>query len=167
MGDENFITLLLRHEKGKKALGAGRRNVRQNPCSDVPCIVALLRAFFAGQHAMEGRHGKRRRRLSLGPSDDKALWSADTLSGWLLDACKVVRCRPPEGFSWTSHNLCNGSTSAANAIGTRLTDIHYIGGWSTNSTVLTTKYIDFAMLPTPAAHLFFGYLCKGVPYEGC
>ncbi len=46
-------------------------------------------------------------------------------------------------------------------------DIRYIGGWSTSSTVLTAKYIDFAMLPTPAARLFLGYLCKGVPYEGC
>ncbi len=87
--DENFITLLLRHEKGKKALGAGRRNVRQIPCNVVPRIAALMRAFFVGQHSMEGRHGKRLRRWSLGPSKDKALWSADTLSSWLLDAYKL------------------------------------------------------------------------------
>jgi hypothetical protein len=72
-----------------------------------------------------------------------------------------------EGFGWTSHNLRKGATSAANAIGVHLTDIRYVGGWSTSSTVLEAKYIDFAMLPTPANRIFFGYLCKGAPHEGC
>ena len=60
--DDMFVTLLLREEKGKKALGAGLRIVRQIPCSEAPRFVALLRAFFAGQHSMEARHGKRLRR---------------------------------------------------------------------------------------------------------
>ena len=165
--NDECITLLLRDEKGKKALGAGRRNVRQIPCSQAPRFAALLRAFFAGQDSMKGRNGKRLRRWALFPPDDKALWSADTVSGWLLQACNAVKCQPPEGFCWTSHSLRKGAASAANAIGVRLTDIRYAGGWSTNSTVLEAKYIDFAMLPTPAARLFFGYLCKGAPSEGC
>ncbi len=74
---------------------------------------------------------------------------------------------PPEGLSWTSHSLRKGVASAANAIGVRLTDIRYASEWSTNSTVLEAKYIDFAMLPTPAARLFFGYLCKDAPHESC
>ena len=79
-----------------------------------------------------------------------------------------MQCHPPpEGFTWTSHNLRKGSASVANAIGVHLTDIRYAGGWSTNSTVMEAKYIDFAMLPTTAARLFFGYMCKGAPYEGC
>ena len=88
--DISFITLLLRHKKGKKALGAGLLNVRQIPCSEALRFAALLRAFFVGQHSMEGRHGKRLRRWSLGLSKDTALWSADTVSGWLLDACNGV-----------------------------------------------------------------------------
>jgi hypothetical protein len=40
--DNSFITLLLRQEKGKKALGAGLLNVRQIPCSEAPRIAALL-----------------------------------------------------------------------------------------------------------------------------
>ncbi len=67
----------------------------------------------------------------------------------------------------TSRSLRKGATFAANAIGARLPDIRYVGGWSTNSTVLEAKYIDFAMLPTPAARLFFSYLCKGSPHECC
>ena len=90
-----FITLLLRQEKGRKALGAGLLNVRQIPCNEASRFAALLRAFFAGRHSMEGRHGKRLRLWSLGPSEDTTLWSADTLSGWLLDACNVVQCHPP------------------------------------------------------------------------
>ncbi len=80
---------------------------------------------------------------------------------------KLSTAAPPEGFSWTSHNLRKGVASASNAIGARLTDIRYAGGWSTNSTVLEAKYINFAMLPTPATRLFFGYLCKNAPSEGC
>ncbi len=68
---------------------------------------------------------------------------------------------------YTSHSLRKGAASAAYAIGARLADIRYAGGWSTNSNILEAKYTDFAMLPTPAARLFFGYLCKGTPHEGC
>jgi len=85
-----FVTLLLREEKGKKALRAGLRNVRQIPCSEAPRFAALLRAFFAGHHSMEGRHGKRLRRWSLGPSEATPLWSANTVSGWLLHACNAI-----------------------------------------------------------------------------
>jgi len=165
--DNDFVTRLLRDEKGKKALGAGRRNVRQIPCIKAPRFAALLRAVFAGQHTMKGRQGQRLRRWCLCPSEDTTLWSADTVSGWLLLTCNAVQCHPPEGFSWTSHNLRKVAASAANAIGVRLTDIRYVGGWSINSTLPEAKYIDFATLPTPAARLFFGYLLKGTPSEGC
>ncbi len=49
------------------------------------------------------------------------------------------------------------------AIGANLTDIRYAGGWSTNSTVLEAKYIDFTMRPSLAAWIFFGYLYRGTP----
>ena len=94
--DNMFITLLLREEKGKKALEAGLRNVRQISRSEAPRSAALRRVFFAGQHSMEGRHGERMRRWSLWPSEDTELWSADTVSGWLLDACNAVQCHPPK-----------------------------------------------------------------------
>ncbi len=103
----------------------------------------------------------------MGPSKELAPWSEDTVSGWLLEACKSIHCHPLNGFRWTSHILRKGTASAANAIGACLTDIRYVGGWSTYSTVLEAKYIDFATMPTPAAHLFFGYMCKGTPHEGC
>ena len=103
----------------------------------------------------------------MGPSEDVELWSTDTVTGWLHEAREVVKCQHYEGFSRTSHNLRKGVASAAIAIGARLPDIRYVGKWSTNSTVLEATYIDFTMLPTPAARLFFGHLCKGAPYKGC
>jgi hypothetical protein len=60
--DNDFVTLLLRDEKGKKALGAGRRNVLHIPCSKAPRFAALLRDFFASQHSIKGRNGQRLRR---------------------------------------------------------------------------------------------------------
>ena len=37
------------------------------------------------------------------------------------------------------------------------------GGWSTKSTVMEAKYVDFTIKPTKAALLFFGYLKKDCP----
>ena len=73
----------------------------------------------------------------------------------------------PRRFQLDSHILRKVIASVAIAIGARLTNIRYVGGWSTNSTVLEAKYIDFAMLSTPASRLFFGYMYKGTPHEGC
>ncbi len=70
---------------------------------------------------------------------------------------------PPAGLAWTSHSLRKGDVSAAYAIGARLANIRYAGGWSTNSTVLEAKYIHFTMRVSPAACIFFGYLYKGRP----
>jgi hypothetical protein len=92
--DDNFVTLLLRQEKGKKALGVGLTSVRQIPYREAPRFAALLRAFFAGHHSMEGRLKTRQRRWALGPYEDLALWSAVTVSGWLLEACNIVKCTP-------------------------------------------------------------------------
>ncbi len=61
--------------------------------------------------------------------------------------------RPPPGFSWTSHSLRKGTASAANAIKIAINDIRCAGGWSTNSTVLEAKYIDFAMALSEAAYV--------------
>jgi hypothetical protein len=84
-----------------------------------------------------------------------------TLPEWLRAGFIAAGHLPPEGFRWTSHSLQKGTASAANAIGARLTNIRYQGGWPTNSKVLEAKYIDFTMQPSAAARLFFGYLCKG------
>jgi hypothetical protein len=93
--DDMFVTLLLQEEKGKKALRAGLRNVQHIPCSESTRFTALLRAFFAGEYSMEGRHGKHMRRWPLVPSEDTTLWSADTVSRWLIHACNAVQCLPP------------------------------------------------------------------------
>ena len=70
---------------------------------------------------------------------------------------------PPAGFSWTSHSLRKGTASAANAIKVPINDIRYAGGWSTNSSVLEKKYIDFSMAPSKAAYTIFGHLKRDTP----
>jgi len=161
--NDTHITLLLRHEKGKKDLQEGQMRSRQVPCQGVPRIATVLAAFLTKACAM----GKRTRRWSLSPAEDKEVWSASTLSGWLQAAYTAAQHHPPAGFAWTSHSLRKGSASAANAIGVRMTDIRYAGGWSTNSSVLEAKYIDFAMAPTPAAWIFFGWLYRAGPDGDC
>ena len=64
---------------------------------------------------------------------------------------------------WTPHNLRKGVASDAYAIKAPLTNIRYAWGWSTNSTVLESWYIDFTMRPKQAALLFFDYLKKDTP----
>ena len=71
---------------------------------------------------------------------------------------------PSMFFCWTSHSLRKVAASIAYAIKAPLIDIRYAGGWSTNSTVLESKYVDFTMRPTQAALVFFGYLKKDTPF---
>jgi len=51
----------------------------------------------------------------------------------------------PSPFSTGQKN--SYEASAANAIKVSLNNIHYGGGWSTNSIVLEAKYFDFAIHP--------------------
>ena len=48
---------------------------------------------------MKKRQGPPLRRWALSPAEESELWSADTVSGWLLEACKVVDCCPPPRVS--------------------------------------------------------------------
>ena len=154
--DDDFLTLRLRFEKRGKSRRAGRRNIRQTRSAALPRVAALLRGFFRGTESM----GLRLRRWALAPEEDTAAWSAETVSDWLRVAYLATDHRPPEGFKWTSHSLRKGAASAAYAIKVPLADIKYAGGWSTTSTVLEAKYIDFSMEPTRAAFLFFGHLLR-------
>jgi hypothetical protein len=52
-----------------------------------------------------------------------------------------MRERPPEGFSWTSHSLRKGTTTAAYNVGVTLRKIKYFGGRSTESS-FDLDYID-------------------------
>ena len=123
----------------------------------------MLAAFFTWAWAM----GPRTRRWALAPVEETKLWTTKNLSRWLTTAYTTARCLPPAGFAWTSHNIRKGAPSAAYAIGARLMDIRYAGGWSTSSTVLEAKYIDFTMRPSPVAWIFFGYLYRGTSRGEC
>ena len=116
----------------------------------------MLAAFLTKARSM----GQRNRRWALSHAEDKEQM---VLSGWLEAAYTTTLHRPPKGFAWTSHSLRKGSASAANAIGVQLPAIRYTGEWSTHTTVLEKKYIDFSMQPTPAAWIFFGWRHKGGP----
>jgi hypothetical protein len=53
--DDTHITLLLRHEKGNKAMNEGHRNARQVPTTEVPIIEAMLATFFTYAGSMGWR----------------------------------------------------------------------------------------------------------------
>ena len=89
------------------------------------------------------------------------------MTTWLHEAFTTkVGHGPPPGFCLTSYTLRKGAASAAYAITVRLNDIRYAGGWSTKSTDLESKFVDFTMRPTKAALLFFAYLKKNYPCIG-
>ncbi len=157
MVTNDHITLRLREEKGHKALRAGMRNTRHIACSDLPRVGNLLRAYFPG---IDTKGPPLARRWALSHEEDKAQWTASTLSTWLQYAFTKAGQFPPPGFCWTSHILRKGAASAAYAIKVRLTDIRYAGGWSTSSTVPESKYVDFTMKSIEAALLFCGYVKK-------
>eukprot|EP00873_Tetraselmis_striata_P022830 jgi/Tetstr1/443094/TSEL_031150.t1 len=96
---------------------------------------------------------------SISPLESSATWSVSaTLTEWLREAYLAAGARPPTGFKWTSHSLRKGAASAASCVGVPLPAIKHMGDWSKNSEVVTGKYIDPTMRPTPAAWRFFGWL---------
>ena len=160
--DTTHITLRLGKEKGQHARHEGRKNTRQILRGDMPRVANALAAFFKGVERM-GR--PRAHRWALSKDEDKCSWTANESTRWLQAAYKAAGHCPPPGFSWTSHSLRKGAASAANAIKVALNDIRYAGGWSTNSTVLEDKYIDFAMAPSEAAYVFFGHMKRDTPQD--
>ena len=145
MVTNNYTTLRLREEKGHKDLREGMRNKRQIVCSGLPRVGHMLRAYFVGTSTMGP---PLTRRWALSHEEDKAHWTASTLSTWLHEVFTKAGHSPPRlGFRWTSHNLRKGAASDAYAIKIPLTDIRYAGGWSTSSTILESKYVDFTMRP--------------------
>jgi hypothetical protein len=121
-----------------------------------------MQAFFV---LTEKENKKGTMRWAMIQDEENCVWTASTSTQWLQLAFEATGNNPPKGFSWTSHNLRKGAASAANAIKVPLDDIRYSGGWSTNSTVLEAKYIDFAMAPSKAAYIFFGHLKRDKPLD--
>ena len=160
MVTNDHITLRQGEEKGHKALRAGMRNTRQICCSDLSRVGNLLRVYFAGTNTLSP---PLERRWALSRAEDKAPWTASTLTTWLQEAFTKAGHGPPPRFRWTSHNLRKGDAYAAYAIKVRLNGIRYARGGSTKSIVPESKYVDFTMRPTKAALLFFGYLKKDYP----
>jgi hypothetical protein len=157
--NDTHITLRLNKEKGQQHLREGRKNTRQILVDDMPRVAKAIKDFFEGMRMMKTRA----RRWALTAREDKSRWTATTSTEWLQLALRATKHSPPAGFSWTSHSLRKGAASAANAIKVPLNDIRYAGGWSTNSTVLESKYIDFSMAPSKAAYICFGHLKRDIP----
>jgi hypothetical protein len=125
----------------------------------MPRGARALSNFFKKMRMMK----KRAMRWTLTAKEDKSKWTATTNTEWLQLALKATNHSPTTCFSWTSHSLRKGAASAANAIKVPINDIHYAGGWSTNSTVLESKYMDFAMAPSKAAYMIFIQLKRDTP----
>jgi hypothetical protein len=89
------ITLRMREEKGHKSLRAGMRNTRQIGCSDLPRVGNLLMAYFAGTNTMGPPLA---RRWALSRVEDKAPWTASTLTTWLQEAFTKAGHGPPPGL---------------------------------------------------------------------
>jgi hypothetical protein len=97
--------------------------------------------------------------------EDEMKLTASTSTEWLQAALKAAGHSPPPRFNWTSHSPRKGAASTSNAIKVPLNDIRNARGWSTSSTVLKAKYIDFAMQPSKVAYIFFGHLKRDTPAE--
>jgi hypothetical protein len=157
--NDTHVTFRLNKEKGQQHLREGRKNTRQILVDDMPRVAKAIRDFFEGMCVMKTRA----MRWALTAKEDKSKWTATTSTEWLQMALRATKQSPLAGLSWTSHNLRKGAASTANAIKVPINEIRYAGGWSTSSTVLESKYIDFAMAPSKAAYIFFGHLKRDTP----
>eukprot|EP00873_Tetraselmis_striata_P029579 jgi/Tetstr1/449843/TSEL_036906.t1 len=133
------------------------------PIAAVPDFVDLLNWYTISRDAYCRRFYGASPPLkfwSVFPLESSATWSVSaTLTEWLREAYLAAGARPPTGVKWTSHSLRKGAASAASCIfGVPLPVIKHMGDWSKNSDVVTWKYIDPTMRPTPAAWRFLGWL---------
>jgi len=126
----------------------------------LPIVAHMLRAYVDGVSTMGP---PLTRKWALSREEDKTQWTASTLSILLHEAFTKAWHSPPPCFCRTSHSLRKGAASAAYGIKAPLTDVRYAGDWSTNSTNLESKYVDFTLRPTMTALLLFGYLKKDTP----
>eukprot|EP00873_Tetraselmis_striata_P004846 jgi/Tetstr1/425110/TSEL_015572.t1 len=158
--DDYNVTPKVYREKGR----AGRRGpddlrVLLLPVSEHPRVARLLHHFIDNVHSVPlvtialAETNFR----AVTPNEQSKPWTAATMSDWLSAAVRLVGAAPPAGTSWTSHSLCKGAASAANAIGTPLSLIRSQDGWATNSDVVV-DYIDPNVLPSPGAWFFFGHI---------
>ncbi len=128
----------------------------------MPRVAVAMHAFFV----LTKKDNKRgTMRWTIAHDEETCVWMASTRTQWLQTVFEASGNNPPKGFNWTSHNLRKRAASTANVIKVPLNDIRYSGGWSTNSTVLEAKYIDFAMAPSNAAYIFFGHIARDKPLD--
>lgn len=93
------------------------------------------------------------------PGDGGVLRSS-LVSSWLRTACQAVQAEPPAGEKWTGQSLRSGGASASLSIGVDMFFIMKHGHWKTHAAV--QRYLQFLVLPSDAAYLFFGWLLPPV-----
>eukprot|EP00873_Tetraselmis_striata_P021473 jgi/Tetstr1/441737/TSEL_029960.t1 len=156
------ILLYVRKQKGDQRTRVSAKPLINLPIAAVPDFAALLDWYAVSRDAYCRRFygaSPPPKFWSISPLESSATWSVSaTLTEWLREAYMAAGARPPTGFKWTSHSLRKGAASAASCVGVPLPAIKHMGDWSKNSEVVTGKYIDPTMRPTPAAWRFFGWL---------
>eukprot|EP00873_Tetraselmis_striata_P000670 jgi/Tetstr1/420934/TSEL_011995.t1 len=156
------ILLYVRKQKGDQRTRVSAKPLITLPIAAVPDFADLLDWYTVSRDAYCRRFygaSPPPKFWSVSPLESSATWSVSaTLTEWLREAYLAAGARPPTGFKWTSHSLRKGAASAASCVGVPLPAIKHMGDWSKNSEVVTGKYIDPTMRPTPAAWRFFGWL---------
>eukprot|EP00873_Tetraselmis_striata_P000849 jgi/Tetstr1/421113/TSEL_012157.t2 len=154
------ILLYVRKQKGDQRTRVSAKPLITLPIAAVPDFADLLDWYTVSRDAYCRRFygaSPPPKFWSISPLESSATWSVSaTLTEWLREAYLAAGARPPTGFKWTSHSLRKGAASAASCVGVPLPAIKHMGDWSKNSEVVTGKYIDPTMRPTPAAWRFFG-----------
>eukprot|EP00873_Tetraselmis_striata_P013616 jgi/Tetstr1/433880/TSEL_023060.t1 len=156
------ILLYVRKQNGDQRTRVSAKPLITLPIAAVPDFADLLDWYTVSRDAYCRRFygaSPPPKFWSISPLESSATWSVSaTLTEWLREAYLAAGARPPTGFKWTSHSLRKGAASAASCVGVPLPAIKHMGDWSKNSEVVTGKYIDPTMRPTPAAWRFFGWL---------
>eukprot|EP00873_Tetraselmis_striata_P014456 jgi/Tetstr1/434720/TSEL_023773.t1 len=156
------ILLYVRKQKGDQRTRVSAKPLINLPIAAVPDFADLLDWYTVSRDAYCRRFSGASpppKFWSISPLESSATWSVSaTRTEWLREAYLAGGARPPTGFKWKSHSLRKGAASAASCVGVPLPAIKHMGDWSKNSDVVTRKYIDPTMRPTPAAWRFFGWL---------
>ena len=107
-----------------------------------------------------------RMRLGLGPQSPlfklplprEGAPSSSSINKWVKEAVSLAGFVPSPGLAISGYCTRKGGTTAAHSVNVPLTIIRHVGGWAPRSEVVL-RYIDVSIPPSPAARLFFQYLC--------
>ena len=138
------------YERKRKGRAAGeRKRTLLVDLAERPELLRVIATFLEVAPCVQGHMW----RLST----DSRAWTSTVIDDMLKRLLLELHVSPPDGYTYSSHNLRSGAASAAFSLDVSIVRICFYGGWAQGSQAVFF-YIDPSWAPSPAARYFFCHL---------